>query len=359
VISKERVIKALNHEQSDRPPIFVSVTPQIGDSLNKYLGIENDGLVDSFFANRISYTKALTELGNDCVCVAVCCPEGFSLSRDESGVVTDEWGIKWGDTGMYSEMVGHPLAEVETVNDLDSYNFPEALAKGRFDFPEKQIKEYGDQYAIIGEQECTIFELSWYLVGLEKFLLDMMMEIPYVPKLLDRVMEINLKQASRLVEMGVDIIWTGDDIGNQNAMMIDPDLWRTVFKPRMQHVFSTLKSINPDIKIAYHSCGSIRPIIPDLIEIGLDVLNPLQPLAKNMEAQPLKNEFGNNLSFFGGIDIQNLLPYGTLEEIKESVREKKRILGKNGGYILAPAHNIQPDTPLKNILTFFETAKEV
>ena len=359
MISKERVIKALNHDQPDRPPIFVSVTPQIGDSLNNHLRIENDGLVDSFFANRISYTKALTELGNDCVCVAISYPDGFSTRTDENGVITDEWGIKWGNSGMYYEMVGHPLAEVETVNDLDSYNFPEALAKGCFDFAGQQIKEYGDNYAIIGEQECTVFELSWYLVGLEKFLIDMMMSMPYVPELLDRVMEINLRQASKLVDMGVDIIWTGDDMGNQDAMMIDPDMWRKVFKPRMQHVFSTLKNINPDIKIAYHSCGSIRPIIPDLIEIGLDILNPVQPLAKYMEAQPLKDDFGKKLSFFGGVDIQQLLPNGTAQEIKSSVRDKKKTLGKNGGYILAPAHNIQPDTPLKNVFAFFEAAKEI
>jgi uroporphyrinogen decarboxylase len=357
--SKERIIKALHHIPPDRPPIFVSVTPQIGDCLNSYLGIKKNGLVDSFFANRISYTEALTELGNDCVCVAVCWPEGFCVSQSNNGLITDEWGIKWENTGIYSEMVGHPLAEVETIDDLDSYKFPEALAKGRFDFAEKQIKSYGNQYAIIGEQECTIFELSWYLVGLEKFLLDMMMERSYVPELLDRVMEINLKQACRLVEMGVDIIWTGDDMGNQDGMLISPDLWRTVFKPRMQHVFSTLKRINPEIKIAYHSCGSIRPIIPDLIEIGLDILNPVQPLAKNMEALPLKVEFGRNLSFFGGIDIQQLLPHGSPVEIREYVRKKKRIFGKNGGYIVAPAHNIQPDTPLENILTFFEAAKEI
>ena len=133
---KERVIKALNHVQPDRPPIFVSVTPQIGNALNKHFEIENDGLADSFFANRVSYTKALTKLGNDCVCVAIGYPYGFCPNTDENGVITDEWGIQWGDSGIYYEMVGHPLAEVETVNDLDSYNFPEALAKGRFNFAE-------------------------------------------------------------------------------------------------------------------------------------------------------------------------------------------------------------------------------
>ena len=357
--SKDRVITALNHKQPDRPPVFASVTPQIGDALNARLGITDDGLVDSFYANRVSYTKALTKLGNDCVCVAAGLPGDVTITDNGDGTITDEWGITWGNTGMYYEMVKHPLADIETINDLDRYIFPEALAEGRFDHAGKQIKKYSSDYAIIAEQECTVFELSWYLTGLEKFLIDMMMEMPYVPELLDRVMEINLKQACKLVELGADIIWTGDDIGNQNGMMLAPGQWRTIFKPRMQHVFSILKKLNPDIKIAYHSCGSIRPVINDLIEIGLDILNPIQPLAKDMDAFSLKSMYGKEISFFGGIDIQDMLPNGSPAGIMEYVREKKAILGKNGGYLLAPAHNIQPGTPIENILAFFEAAKEI
>ena len=357
--SKERVLRALSHNQPDRPPVFATLTPQIGDALNSLYGITDDGLIDAFFANRISYTKVLTQLGNDCVCIAAGLPEGVISTDNGDGTISDEWGITWGNTGMYYEMVKHPLADIETINDLEQHNFPEALAKGRFDHAEKQIKEYSPDYAIIGEQECTVFELSWYLVGLEKFLMDMMMEMPYIPELLDRIMEISLKQASKLVELGADIIWTGDDIGNQNGMMLDPEQWRTILKPRMQHVFSTLKKLNPDIKLAYHSCGSIRPVINDLIEIGLDILNPIQPLAKDMDALSLKSMHGKELSFFGGIDIQDMLPNGSPADIIEYVREKRAILGKNGGYLLAPAHNIQPGTPIENILAFYKAAKEI
>ncbi|MFC1501958.1 uroporphyrinogen decarboxylase family protein [bacterium] len=359
MIPKERVRIALKHKQPDRPPISASVTPQIGMALNKMLGIENDGLIDSFFANRISFTKALIQLGNDSVSVAACVPEGYKPTKNDDGTITDEWGITSHDTGMYSEMVGHPLADVETIDDLDLYSFPDPLAKGRFDHAEKTIEEYDREYAIIGEQECTLFELSWYLTGFEKFLMDMTLQKPYIFELLDRVMEINLKQACRLVEMGSDIILTGDDMGTQNGMLLAPEQWRSIFKPRMQYFFNTLKEINPDIQIAYHSCGSIRPIIPDLMEIGLDILNPIQPLARDMDAESLKKEFGNKLSFYGGIDIQQLLPKGTPAEIQAVVREKKKILGEMGGYILGPAHNIQPDTPMENILAFFETAREV
>jgi uroporphyrinogen decarboxylase len=355
---RERVLKALRHEEPDRPPIHATVTPQVGEALNQALGIEDEGLVDAFFANRISYTPALLKLGNDCVGVGACTAPGFIHRQHPDGSTTDEWGITTRETDLYNEMVAHPLAEIENVKDLEHYPFPDPLAAGRFDWAEETVKTYGEDYALVGEQECTIFELSWYLVGLEKFLLDMALGNAYVFELLDRVMEFSLQQAARLIDLGVDIILFGDDMGDQNGMMISPAMWRSIFKPRMLHIFQTVKKLNPDIQIAYHSCGSILPIIPDLIEIGLDILNPLQPLAAGMDAKYLKSTYGEKLSFYGAIDIQNLLPRGSPREIKKTVKDKIAILGRGGGYIVAPAHNIQPDTPLENIFAFFEAARE-
>lgn len=354
---RDRVLKALRHEEPDRPPIHVTVTPQIGEALNRALHIENDGLIDAFFGNRISFTKALLKLGNDCVGVGACTTPGFTPRRNPDGSTTDEWGITTRETGLYNEMVGHPLAEIESVKDLDHYPFPDPLAAGRFTWAEETVKTYGGDYAVIGEQECTIFELSWYLVGLEKFLLDMALGNPYVFELLDRVMEFSLQQAARLIALGVDIILFGDDMGDQNGMMISPAMWRSVFKPRMAHVFQKVRRLNPEIRIAYHSCGSILPIIPDLIEIGLDILNPLQPLAAGMDANYLKTTYGDALSFYGAIDIQDLLPKGTPRQVKKEVKDKIAILGEGGGYILAPAHNIQPDTPLRNIFALYEAVQ--
>ena len=357
--SKERALKALKGLEPDRPPIYTSVTHQVGNMLNDHLGLPLEDPVDSFLSTRVSYTEALTMLGNDFVAVAAGRPDKFVAKLNADGTITDEWGISWVDTGVYSEMADHPLKHAETVADIVNYPFPDSLTPGRFEHAGNQISKYGSDYAIIGEQECTILELSWYLTGLEKFLMDLMMERRYIFELMDRVMEINLQQACKLVDMGVDIVWTGDDIGNQSGMMLDPEHWRRYFKPRMQHVFSTLKKHNPDVLIAYHSCGSILPVIPDLIEIGLDILNPIQPMASGMDATFLKKTYGDRLSFFGGIDIQNILPFASSQEVRAHIREKKNILGKGGGYIIAPAHNIQPDTPLENILAYFDEAKKI
>lgn len=355
--SRERALASLKGIETDRPPIYTSVTHQVGNMLNKHLGLAPEEPVDSFLSTRVSYSDALIKLGNDFVAVAAGRPDGFVARLNSDGTITDEWGIGWIDTGVYSEMADHPLKNAETVDDILKYPFPDSDTPGRYEHANSMIAQYGSDYAIIAEQECTILELSWYLTGLEKFLMDMMMERPYIFELMDRVMEINLQQACRLVEMGADIVWTGDDIGNQGGMMLDPELWRRYFKPRMHYVFSTLKKLNPDILIAYHSCGSIRPVIPDLIEIGLDILNPIQPMAKDMDAVILKKTYGDKLAFFGGIDIQNVMPFGTSDEVRAHVNEKKRILGKGGKYIIAPSHNIQPDTPLENVIAYFDEAK--
>lgn len=356
--SRERVLKTIRREPTDRTPIYVSVTPQVGSMLARYLGVTGAKPVSSFYSSRVSFAEVLTRLGNDLVGVAACTPDDFVLKSDADGSTVDEWGIRCKQVGFYNEMIEQPLAHAETVGDLDRFSFPDPEAPGRYDLAEEVIRAYGDTHAIFGDQECTMFEMAWYLVGLEKFLVDLVERKNYVFELLDRIMEVHVRQALRLVELGVDIVWTGDDVGNQQGMMIAPDLWREVLKPRLRSVFSRIKKCNPDVRIAYHSCGSILPIIPDLIEIGLDILNPLQPLAAGMDARFLQKRYGDHLVFFGGIDVQQLLPMGTPGAIKEAVKEQIRVLGKGGGYIVAPAHNIQPDTPLENILALYEAVRE-
>jgi hypothetical protein len=152
--------------------------------------------------------------------------------------------------------------------------------------------------------------------------------------------------AKKLVEMGVDMIWVGDDIGAQNSMLISPKHWRRFLKPRMANFIAELKAINPQVKVAYHSDGNIFPIIPELIEIGLDVLNPVQPAC--MDPARLKQEFGDRLCFWGSIDEQHTLPFGTPEDVMAEVTNRLRTIGRGGGLILGPTHHVQLDTPMEN-----------
>jgi uroporphyrinogen-III decarboxylase len=157
------------------------------------------------------------------------------------------------------------------------------------------------------------------------------------------------------VESGVDMIWTGDDFGQQKKLMMSPKMWRRIFKPRYREFYAELKHLNPDILIAHHSDGYIEPIIPDFIEIGLDVLQAVQP--QSMDPSKLKKTYGDKLSFWGTVDVQHTFPYGTSEDVANEVQQRMDIVGKGGGLILAPAHGIQPDVPLENLRAFYTTLR--
>lgn len=356
--SRERVTASLHHKQPDHPPVFSTLTPQMAQMLSDHLGLPYEKPVDALLSTRISHMDLLTKLGNDCVGVAASYPESSPTKILEDGTLVNEWGMKFKDSGLYFEFFEYPLQATETVKEILEYPFPEVDAPGRFDLAVENIARYKDDYVIIGDLETSIFETAWYLTGLEKFLMDMLSDRQYINPLLDRIMNINIETGKRLIMLGAEIIWCGDDFGGQQGMIMDPQLWRKIFKPRINEMFASFRSINPDIKIAWHSCGSIVPIIPDFIELGLDILNPVQPLARGMNAEFLKAEYGKDLVFFGGIDVQELLPNAPPGVVKQEVKRICRIYGEGGGYIAAPAHNIQPDTPVENVFAMYEGIRE-
>ena len=338
--SRERTIAAINHQQADRPPLYVSLTPQIAEKLSELHGLPFEPPVDAMESSRISHMGLLTELGVDIVAIAPASPPSALSITLPDGRVKNEWGMVFKDIGIYSELDEFPLSGASTKKDILDYPFPDPLAQGRYDIANGMLARYGDSYGIIGDVETMFFEISWYLTGLEKFLVDLVTEAEYLPYLMDKVMHYIIEAGKRLLAMGIDILWCGDDFGGQNGMLIDPDAWRRIIKPRIKYMFEEFRKVQPDIKLAWHSCGSIMPIIPDFIELGLDILNPIQPLAAGMDPVFLKENFGKDLVFFGGIDVQDLLPNGTPEIIHDEVRRRIEILGKDGGYIVAPAHNI-------------------
>ena len=175
---------------------------------------------------------------------------------------------------------------------------------------------------------------------------NLVLDIPY---------HYHLYAAKKLVELGVDMIWTGDDMGAQHNMLISPKMWRKYFKPRMANFIAELRKINPEIKIAYHTDGNIIPIIPELIEIGIDVLNPIQPAS--MDPAKIKELFGDNLCFWGSIDEQYTLPFGTADDVRNEILQRLQTIGKDGGLILAPTHHVQLDTPLENFWAMVNTIK--
>ncbi len=342
---KERVRAALSMKETDRPPMQVSFTPEFARRLAEDLGID----ISSHNPHGGGNTYVLEQaLGEDMLLTSVGWVNSYSHAGTE---YTDEWGVHWiaapyttpfGE-GFYMEIDGHPLAEDGAV---ESYVPPDPERPELYEEAERVIREFGEDYWITGVAVCTIWETAWALRGLGRMLMDLVENPDLAERILDIPYQYHTVTALRLAEMGVDMIWTGDDMGEQNRMMISPRLWRKYFKPRMAELFRRIKEVNPEIKIAYHSDGNIEPIIPDLIDIGLDVLNPVQP--RSMDPAKLKRLYGDRLCFWGGIDEQYTLPFGAPAEVRAEVEERIRTLGAGGGYIAGPTHHVQLDTPMEN-----------
>ena len=218
------------------------------------------------------------------------------------------------------------------------------------------IAKYGKTHSIVGGCSSSVFEGPWYLRGMDAFLQDLLVNKDYAHRLIDLVSGFYLEAGLRLVEMGCDILLAGDDVGTQDRMLISPELFREYIKPRYGRLFGEYKRANPALKIAAHICGFIEPVIDDLVEVGLDVLNPVQPLA--MDPARLKKRYGKHLSFWGAVDDQRVMPFGSPRDVKDEVRRRIAQLAPGGGYIVCPSHNLQPTTPMENIQAFYRTAAE-
>ena len=271
---------------------------------------------------------------------------------------TDEWGVTWRAVpyttpygeGRYTEMVGHPLADDQAI---DSYEGPDPHRPELYEEAARVVREFKEEYWIVGVTVTTIFECAWALRGYEALLMDFAANPTLAKRILDIPYRYHLTAAAKLAELGVDMIWVGDDVGMQTGMLISPAHWRRLLKPRMARFIARLKEINPQIKVAYHSDGAIYPIIPELIEIGVDVLNPIQPAC--MDPARLKDEYGDRLCFWGSVDEQYTLPFGKPSDVAEEVVARLRTLGKKGGLILGPTHHVQLDTPMENFWAMVNT----
>jgi uroporphyrinogen decarboxylase len=356
---RDRVLMALNHEEPDRCPMQVSFTPEFASRLKNDLKLTDEDFHNPHGGGN-TYVIERT-LDEDMLLTSVGWANSYYATNtysEDGQTYTDEWGVIWRNSpyqtkfgpGHYTEMVGHPLAGDDAIN---SYQPPDPNRPELYAEAERVVKEYKDEYWIVGVTVTTIFETAWALRGYEQTLIDFALNPDLIERLFDIPFHYHLTAAKKLVELGVDMIWTGDDIGAQHMMLIAPETWRKHLKPRLATFIAILKEINPEVKLAYHSDGNITSIIPDLIDIGLDVLNPIQP--QSMDPAEIKQKFGNNLSFWGSIDEQYTLPYGAPAEVEAEVITRLKTIGQNGGLILGPTHHVQLDTPLENFWAMVNT----
>lgn len=339
---RERVYAALERKPADRIPIFMWFHPGTRAMLAALFEVP-PAAVDEVLGNDIR----MTWVNNNY------CMEGIVHEHDGEGHV-DPWGIEWVKQGPYNQIARFPLAAA-TPEQLREYRFPYEVQEELLARMVPLVTE-SREYFIGCDVSPNVFEMYWRLRGMEQAMLDMAADPELAENLLGRCGRFAVELAEAACwRFPLDWLWTGDDVASQRSLIMSAAMWRQMIKPHLQRCFDVGKS--HDLPVAYHCCGALRPIIPDLIEMGLDVLNPVQCNCPGMDPLDLKREFGARLTFMGGVDTQELLPHGTAADVRRATRaliDGMTIDG--GGYILAASHTIPPETPLENIFAMYEEA---
>lgn len=269
----------------------------------------------------------------------------------------NDWGIGFlsGKTDDFNEM-RHPMQAFQTIKEFEQYPYPDPIVDYDWDKMIRKIKETKKRDRIAAcYLEVTIFETAWYLRGMDNLFIDMKIDPEKAEYLFDCITERRCVMAKKFAQSGCDVLRLGDDVSTQLDMMMAPVMWQYFLKPRLKKVIAAAKEGKPDIMIFYHGCGNLQKIIPDLIEIGVDILNPVQP--ECMDPLEIKEKFGGRLSFWGTVGTQRTMPFGSTEEVKAVCLQMIEKVGKGGGFLLAPAHVLEPEVPWDNIETFVETVR--
>lgn len=250
----------------------------------------------------------------------------------------------------------HPLEQMTELEELQAYPFP-VLADQPSEAQFRAVEQLHEQGRFaMGNMQCTVWETAWYARGMEVLMMDMMTEPELADYVLDVVTENAVKSAVNYAKVGVDGLFLGDDVGMQHSTMMSRELYCRFLKPRLKRVIDAARAVKPDLIVFYHSDGYIAPFIPDLIEVGVDVLNPIQP--ECMDFEELYREFGDQISFLGVLGTQTLMPFGTPEEVKQTVFRYLDLLGNRGGLLPCPTHILEPEVPIENVVAYFEACKE-
>lgn len=355
---RERVLKAFKRLPGlpDRVPVQFDLCRQLADHFGKELGVEvnyTENLYEDV-TYRISANELRVAMGSDVVVAGASVSDDYRIIKDAQGRWLNEYGMKMRQGDIYVEVVEYPLAHAETKADMDAFQFPDPLAPGRYRDAENLIRKFHDDYLVIGDIEVTVFSLAHQLVGMEKMLVDMMLETEYVVPLFEACAEFQTRIGLQLIERGVDALWFGDDFGTQTSLLIPPETFREQLKPHYKRMIDRFKAARPDIIPILHCDGAVADLLDDIREIGFEVFNPVQPGVPGHLPADMKKNFGSRFAFWGAIDQQELLPNGTDEELEKDIIEKITILGKAGGYLIAPAHIIQNDVKPERVKKFIE-----
>ena len=361
---RERFYKICSHQEADRVPLdfggwLSGIKPLALERLKEALKLKGEPLAwykdfDTRVLERFSidFRRIAPEWKNN--------PVNRPALAD--GTEFDKWGIGSRFAGEDTQRVFFPLKDA-SIEELDKYPWPDFHRLGLKEEVVETAKKlhYDTAYTVVAQAASAgVFEMACWLCGFERILMGMAIEPEFTAKLFAVIHKLQ-KDASEVfygaVGRYIDMVQLGDDYGTQNGTFFSPDFYREFVKPVNKSYISDIKQYTK-AKIFLHSCGSIHTLLGDLIEDGVDIINPVQTRAKDMEPERLKKDFGDRVVFHGAIDEQEVLPFGSVEAVKKEVKHKIEVLGRNGGYIMAACHEIQNDTPAENIIAMYDTALE-
>jgi uroporphyrinogen decarboxylase len=360
---RDRVLRAFNRQQGlpDRIPVQFDLCRSLLDHFAHKLEIPARYTPNLFedVTYRISGNEIRTAMGCDVVTVGAAESTGFNPARAADGTWRNEYGMTMKQGSVYVEVVANPLAHAESEQDIRNFSFPDPDAPGRYDDVESLVNRFKEDYFIIGDIEVTVLALARHLVGMEKLFMDMASGEEYVEPLLSACAGFQTEIGLRLIERGVDAVWAGDDFGSQNGLLVSEAMLKELVMPHYQAMIARFKAANPAIVPILHSDGAVSPLLPLIHEIGFEVFNPVQPGVPGHSPREIMNACGDLFSFWGAIDQQRLLPFGSEAELRSDIAEKLAILGRNGRYMIAPAHIIQSDVSPERVEDFIRLCREL
>ena len=379
---RERFETALKLKEPDRVPIdlgiiVTGVTTAANKALKDYLGIQSeDPLVDRIQQLALPSEPLLERLHVDTRYIYLSASRDWHDIELPDNVYQDEFGVKrkaafdpeTGHLLYYDFVVGTaPLAHIETAQEMVRIDWPDPHDPARYQGLEEKARDLHEntEYAVIVNAIGSIFEFSWYLRGFEQFYSDLLLQPYIVEALLDGMLAYQSAMFGEILDRAgryVSVVMVGEDLGTQRGPTISVDVYKRIVWPRQKKFYDSIRS-KTDVPIFYHSCGSIVPLIPHLIDAGINALHPVQPAAAGMGGGPgerewLKKEYGNQITFWGGLDQQGVLPFGTPQQVREETRKLLDAFMPGGGYVFCTGHNIQMGVSPENVLAAYDTAYE-
>lgn len=376
--SRERLLAALDHREPDRVPLDLGSTQVTGihvvayRNLRAHLGLPpvEPLLCDVIQQLALPDDDVIEQLGVDVRGLFPLNSHNWNVTDVDAGDAweyTDEWGIthrRIKPDGLYYSAVKHPLAGDVSVQDVQAYAWPDTGDPRRIAGLAEQAIEYRAQgkAVMVKGVLAGIFEMAQRVRGMEACLMDMASNEALAGAVLDKMTELKLafwEMALPRLAGAVDVISEADDYGTQASQLISPRMFRKLVKPRLKVLFQRIKQLAPEARLFLHSCGNVRPLLPDFIELGVDILNPVHTRAAGMEPVALKRDFGKDITFWGGgVDTQDVLPHGTPQQVRDDVWRNVEALAPGGGFVFNTVHNIQADVPPENIAAMLKALTE-